>query len=127
MPGDLDFRRLERIQIVACGTSYIAGMIGKYLIEQLADLPVDVEIASEFRYRQPALRPGSLVIAMSQSGETADTLAALRYCKAKGMKSAVVVNAPNRPWPARSTWSGRSIAAPRSAWPRPRPSPPRSA
>ena len=93
MPGDLDFKALERIQIVACGTSYIAGVIGKYLIEQLADLPVDVEIASEFRYRQPALRPGSLVIAMSQSGETADTLAALRYCKAKGMKSAVVVNA----------------------------------
>jgi glucosamine--fructose-6-phosphate aminotransferase (isomerizing) len=93
MPGGLDLAGLERIQIVACGTSYIAGVIGKYLIEQLADLPVDVEIASEFRYRQPALRPGSLVIAMSQSGETADTLAALRYCKAKGMKSAVVVNA----------------------------------
>ncbi|CAN5338431.1 glutamine--fructose-6-phosphate transaminase (isomerizing) [soil metagenome] len=93
MPGGLDLAALERIQIVACGTSYIAGVIGKYLIEQLADLPVDVEIASEFRYRQPALRPGSLVIAMSQSGETADTLAALRYCKAKGMKSAVVVNA----------------------------------
>ncbi|SFK18594.1 glutamine--fructose-6-phosphate transaminase (isomerizing) [Caulobacter sp. UNC279MFTsu5.1] len=93
VPGDIDFKALERIQIVACGTSYIAGVIGKYLIEQLADLPVDVEIASEFRYRQPALRPGSLVIAMSQSGETADTLAALRYCKAKGMKSAVVVNA----------------------------------
>jgi glucosamine--fructose-6-phosphate aminotransferase (isomerizing) len=93
MPGGLDLAGLERIQIVACGTSYIAGVIGKYLIEQWADLPVDVEIASEFRYRQPALRPGSLVIAMSQSGETADTLAALRYCKAKGMKSAVVVNA----------------------------------
>ncbi|MGR4866857.1 glutamine--fructose-6-phosphate transaminase (isomerizing) [Caulobacter sp. LARHSG274] len=93
MPGGLDLAGLERIQVVACGTSYIAGVIGKYLIEQLADLPVDVEIASEFRYRQPALRPGSLVIAMSQSGETADTLAALRYCKAKGMKSAVVVNA----------------------------------
>ncbi|KAI6244416.1 Glutamine--fructose-6-phosphate transaminase (isomerizing) [Aphelenchoides fujianensis] len=93
VPGDVDFAALDRIQIVACGTSYIAGVVGKYLIEQLADLPVDVEIASEFRYRTPALRPGSLVIAMSQSGETADTLAALRYCKAKGMKSAVVVNA----------------------------------
>ncbi len=93
MPAGLGLADLERIQIVACGTSYIAGVIGKYLIEQLADLPVDVEIASEFRYRQPALRPGSLVIAMSQLGETADTLAALRYCKAKGMKSAVVVNA----------------------------------
>jgi glucosamine--fructose-6-phosphate aminotransferase (isomerizing) len=93
MPEALGLAKLERIQIVACGTSYIAGVIGKYLIEQLADLPVDVEIASEFRYRQPALRPGSLVIAMSQSGETADTLAALRYCQAKGMRSAVVVNA----------------------------------
>jgi glucosamine--fructose-6-phosphate aminotransferase (isomerizing) len=93
VPGDIDFSALERIQIVACGTSYIAGVIGRYLIEQLADLPVDVEIASEFRYRQPALRPGSLVIAMSQSGETADTLAALRYCMERGMKSAAIVNA----------------------------------
>ncbi len=93
MPGGIDFTRLDRIQIVACGTSYIAGLLGKYLIEQLADLPVDVEIASEFRYRQPALSAGSLVIAMSQSGETADTLAALRFCQAKGMRSAAVVNA----------------------------------
>lgn len=93
MAGDIDFAALDRIQIVACGTSYIAGLIGKYLIEQMADLPVDVEIASEFRYREPALRPNTLAIAMSQSGETADTLAALRYCQAKGMKSAAVVNA----------------------------------
>ncbi len=93
VPGDIDWARLERIQIVACGTSYIAGMVGRYLIEQLADLPVDVEIASEFRYRQPAIRANALAIAMSQSGETADTLAALRYCQAAGMKSAVVVNA----------------------------------
>jgi len=93
VPGGVDFAALDRIQIVACGTSYIAGLLGKYLIEQLADLPVDVEIASEFRYRQPALSPKALVIAMSQSGETADTLAALRYCMAKGMKSAAVVNA----------------------------------
>jgi glutamine---fructose-6-phosphate transaminase (isomerizing) len=93
VPGGVDFAALERIQIVACGTSYIAGLIGKYLIEKHADLPVDVEIASEFRYREPALRPGALVIAMSQSGETADTLAALRYCQAKGMRSAAVVNA----------------------------------
>jgi glucosamine--fructose-6-phosphate aminotransferase (isomerizing) len=93
VPGGIDWASLERIQIVACGTSYIAGMIGRYLIEQLADLPVDVEIASEFRYRQPAIRANALAIAMSQSGETADTLAALRYCQAAGMKSAVVVNA----------------------------------
>ncbi|MBS0333862.1 MAG: glutamine--fructose-6-phosphate transaminase (isomerizing), partial [Proteobacteria bacterium] len=93
MPGGVDLAALKRIQIVACGTSYIAGLLGKYAIEQLADLPVDVEIASEFRYREPALVDGSLVIAMSQSGETADTLAALRYCMGKGMQSAAVVNA----------------------------------
>ncbi len=93
VPGGIDFAALGRIQIVACGTSYIAGLLGKYLIEELADLPVDVEIASEFRYRQPALRSDALVIAMSQSGETADTLAALRYCQSKGMRSAAVVNA----------------------------------
>ena len=93
VPGGIDFAAIERIQIVACGTSYIAGMVGKYLIEQLADLPVDVEIASEFRYRSPALRSGSLAIAMSQSGETADTLAALRLCMSKGMRTAAVVNA----------------------------------
>ncbi|HEX3366738.1 glutamine--fructose-6-phosphate transaminase (isomerizing) [Phenylobacterium sp.] len=93
MPGGVDFAALERIQVVACGTSYIAGLLGKYLIEQLADLPVDVEIASEFRYREPALKPGTLAIGMSQSGETADTLAALRLCQAKGMQTAAVVNA----------------------------------
>ncbi len=93
MPGDINFGALDRIQIVACGTSFIAGMVGKYLIERLADLPVDIEIASEFRYREPALRAGSLAIAMSQSGETADTLAALRLCQQKGLKTAAVVNA----------------------------------
>jgi len=92
VPGGIDFATLERVQIVACGTAYLAGMLGKYLIEQLADLPVDVEVASEFRYREPSLKAGSLAIAISQSGETADTLAALRYCQAKGMKSAALVN-----------------------------------
>ena len=92
IPGGFDFAALQRIQIVACGTAYIAGLIGKYLIEQLADLPVDVEVASEFRYREPSLSSASLAIAISQSGETADTLAALRYCQAKGMKSAALVN-----------------------------------
>ncbi|MDP3854879.1 glutamine--fructose-6-phosphate transaminase (isomerizing) [Phenylobacterium sp.] len=93
IPGDIDFAKLDRIQIVACGTAYIAGLLGKYMIEQLAGLPVDVEIASEFRYRNPALSAQSLAIAISQSGETADTLAALRHCKAHGMKSAALVNA----------------------------------
>jgi glucosamine--fructose-6-phosphate aminotransferase (isomerizing) len=89
----IDFAALDRIQIVACGTSWIAGMIGRYLIEDLADLPVDVEIASEFRYRNPSLRPNALAIAMSQSGETADTLAAFRHCAEAGMKTAAIVNA----------------------------------
>jgi glucosamine--fructose-6-phosphate aminotransferase (isomerizing) len=93
IPGGIEFAKLDRIQIVGCGTAYYAGLLGKYLIERLAGLPVDVEVASEFRYREPALNAGSLVIAMSQSGETADTLAALRYCQAKGMRSAAVVNA----------------------------------
>ncbi|THD81862.1 MAG: glutamine--fructose-6-phosphate transaminase (isomerizing) [Phenylobacterium sp.] len=93
VPGEVDWAGLARIQIVACGTSFIAGLLGKYLIEQLADLPVDVEIASEFRYRQPALQANSLAIAMSQSGETADTLAALRYCQKRGMRTVAVVNA----------------------------------
>ena len=93
MPGDIDFAKLDRIQVVGCGTAYLAGLMGKYLIEQLADLPVDVEVASEFRYRSPALRANTLVVGISQSGETADTLAALRLCKGKGLQTAVVVNA----------------------------------
>ena len=92
--GDIDLAKLERIQIVACGSAHIAGLIGKYLIERLADLPVDIDVASEFRYREPALRPGTLVLAISQSGETADTIAALRYCQARGMVSAAIINAP---------------------------------
>ena len=92
--GDVDFAKIERIQIVACGSAYIAGLIGKYLIERLADLPVDIDVASEFRYRDPALRPGTLTLAISQSGETADTLAALRYCQARGLASAAIINAP---------------------------------
>ncbi|HEX4179700.1 MAG TPA: glutamine--fructose-6-phosphate transaminase (isomerizing) [Caulobacteraceae bacterium] len=94
-PGAVDFTKIERLQIVACGTASYAGLIGKYLIERLADIPVDVEIASEFRYREPSLRPGTLAVAVSQSGETADTLAALRYCKAKGLMTAAIVNAPD--------------------------------
>jgi glucosamine--fructose-6-phosphate aminotransferase (isomerizing) len=89
----VDLAKIDRIQMVGCGTAYLAGLVGKYLIEPLADLPVDVDVASEFRYRQPALRENTLMVAISQSGETADTLAALRYCKDKGLKTAVVVNA----------------------------------
>ncbi len=91
-PGDFDFKAVERIQIVACGTAFYAASIARYTFERLAGLPCDVEIASEFRYREPAVTPGTLAIAVSQSGETADTLAALRWCQSKGLKTAAIVN-----------------------------------
>ena len=92
-PGAFDFAAIQRIQIVACGTAYYAGLTAKYLFERMAGLPVDVEVASEFRYRDPAVAPGTLALAISQSGETADTLAALKWCKAKGLATAALVNA----------------------------------
>ncbi|MFN3352470.1 MAG: glutamine--fructose-6-phosphate transaminase (isomerizing) [Brevundimonas sp.] len=91
-PEGLDFAGISRLQIVACGTAYYAGMIGRYAFERIAGLPCDVEIASEFRYRSPALMPGTLAVAVSQSGETADTLASLKWCKAEGFRTAAVVN-----------------------------------
>jgi glucosamine--fructose-6-phosphate aminotransferase (isomerizing) len=92
-PDAFDFTGVDRLQILACGTASYAGLIGKYMIESLAGLPVDVEVASEFRYRNPAVSPRTLAVAISQSGETADTLAALRWCKEKGLATAAVVNA----------------------------------
>jgi glucosamine--fructose-6-phosphate aminotransferase (isomerizing) len=89
----LNFEAADRLQIVACGTASYAGLIGRYAFERLAGLPTDVEIASEFRYREPALGPGALALAVSQSGETADTLAALRWCKARNLVTAALVNA----------------------------------
>jgi glucosamine--fructose-6-phosphate aminotransferase (isomerizing) len=90
--GEVDFTAYDRVQIVACGTAGYAGLIGKYLFERIAGLPVDVEAASEFRYREPAVAPKTLAVAVSQSGETADTLAALRWCKAQGFTTAAIVN-----------------------------------
>jgi len=92
VPADLDFSKFDRIIIIACGTACYAGMVAKYWFEQAAGLAVDVDIASEFRYRDPVLSKNSLFIAVSQSGETADTLAALRYCKEAGVKTAALVN-----------------------------------
>jgi glucosamine--fructose-6-phosphate aminotransferase (isomerizing) len=92
-PAEVDFKAVRRLQIVACGTANYAGQIGKYLFERLAGLPCDVEVASEFRYRAPALEEGALAVAVSQSGETADTLAALRWCKEQGLTTAAIVNA----------------------------------
>lgn len=91
---DFDLKDIKRITIVACGTSYYAGMVAKYWCETFARVPVDLDFASEFRYREPVFEPGGLALFISQSGETADTLAALRHCKENGQKIAVVVNVP---------------------------------
>jgi glutamine---fructose-6-phosphate transaminase (isomerizing) len=87
-----DLASVKRVTIVACGTSYYAGSVAKYWIEKLARVPVEVEIASEFRYRQPVLVPGDMAVFISQSGETADTLAALRYCRDAGLHTVALVN-----------------------------------
>jgi glucosamine--fructose-6-phosphate aminotransferase (isomerizing) len=87
-----DFAGVERVWIVACGTSWHAGLVGKYLLEELARIPVQVDIASEFRYRDPLIGKGDLFLAISQSGETADTLAAAREARAKGARAVSIVN-----------------------------------
>ncbi|MBB4362914.1 glucosamine--fructose-6-phosphate aminotransferase (isomerizing) [Bradyrhizobium sp. CIR18] len=89
-----DFKSIQRISITACGTASYAGHIAKYWFERLARLPVEIDVASEFRYREAPLRRGDLAIVISQSGETADTLAALRYAKDQGMHTISVVNVP---------------------------------
>ena len=90
--SDDDLRRVERMAIVACGTSWHAGLVGKFLIERLARMPVEVDYASEFRYRSPLVDDKTLPLYISQSGETADTLAALREAKAKGVKTLGICN-----------------------------------
>ena len=91
---EFDLSSIKRVTIVACGTSFYAGMVAKYWFEQFARVPVDLDVASEFRYRAPVMEPGGLMIVISQSGETADTLAALRHAKAEGQTIAAVVNVP---------------------------------
>ena len=89
------FEKVEHVQIVACGTSYHSGMVARYWFEEIAGVSCDVEIASEFRYRKSVVRPNSLLITLSQSGETADTLAALRLAKESGyMSSLAICNVP---------------------------------
>src|SRR5262245_13134137 len=90
-----DFRALKRISIAACGTAYYAGMVARYWFEQFAHLPIDVDIASEFRYREVPLDAGALSIFISQSGETADMLASLRYAREHGQHVLSVVNVPS--------------------------------
>ena len=92
--ADADLSTVKRLTIVACGTSFYAGLVAKYWVEQFARVPVDIDVASEFRYREPVLEPGGLALFISQSGETADTLAALRHARSQGQRIAVVVNVP---------------------------------
>jgi glucosamine--fructose-6-phosphate aminotransferase (isomerizing) len=89
---DHELKQVERLCVVACGTALHAGIIARYLVEGLAGVPVDVDFASEFRYRTPRLAPGTLALAISQSGETADTLAALRRAKELGARTAAICN-----------------------------------
>ena len=91
---DFDLSAIKRVTIVACGTSFYAGMVAKYWFEQFARVAVDIDVASEFRYRAPVMEDGGLMIVISQSGETADTLAALRHAKSEGQTIAAVVNVP---------------------------------
>ena len=92
LPDGLDFADLDRVTLVGCGTAHLAGHVAKYWFEQLAGLPCDIDVASEFRYREPPLSDRSLFIAVSQSGETADTLAALHYARGKVARTVGLVN-----------------------------------
>lgn len=91
--SDNQLKSIKNIYIVACGTAYHAGMVGKYVIEKLSGIPVTVDAASEFRYREPILQKGTLIVSVSQSGETADTLAAVRDARARGAKAITICNA----------------------------------
>ena len=110
-----DLEKIEKIYIVACGTAYHAGVVGKYLLEKLARIPVEVDVASEFRYRDPIINDKNLVIIISQSGETLDTLFALREAKKKGARVLSIVNVVGSSIARDSddvlyTWAGPEIA-----------------
>ena len=94
LPEALDFGGVDRVTMVACGTASYACHVAKYWFEQVAGIPADVDVASEFRYREPPIPPRTLAVFVSQSGETADTLAALRYCQGKAALNLAVVNVP---------------------------------
>lgn len=112
---DDELKNIKKIHIVACGSAYHAGVTGKYVIEGLARVPVEVDLASEFRYRNPILEEGAMVIVISQSGETADTLAALREAKKRGFKVLGIVNVVGSSIAREAdnvmyTWAGPEIA-----------------
>ncbi len=96
LPTDLpfNFKDIQRVSISACGTAYLAGLTAKYWLERFARLPVEIDVASEFRYREAPMRKGDLALFVSQSGETADTLASLRYAKEQGQHVVSIVNVP---------------------------------
>lgn len=113
--SDEELRSVKKIHIVACGSAYHTGVTGKYVLENLARIPVEVDVASEFRYRDPILEEGSMVIVISQSGETADTLAALRESKARGFRVLGIVNVVGSSIAREAdaclyTWAGPEIA-----------------
>lgn len=107
-----DLKDVTRLTIVACGTSYYAGLVGKYWIESVARVPVDIDVASEFRYRRPVMEQGGVSLFISQSGETADTLAALRYCKEQGQKIVSIVNVPTSTMARESDCVLKTLAGP---------------
>lgn len=113
--GDEEIRGIRKIHVVACGSAYHAGVTGKYVLEGLARIPVEVDLASEFRYRDPILEEGAMVIVISQSGETADTLAALREAKRRGFPVLGIVNVVGSSIAREAdnvmyTWAGPEIA-----------------
>ncbi len=110
-----ELSKIEKIFIIACGTAYHAGLIGKMAIEKIAGIPVEVDVASEFRYRDPLLNPNQLAIVISQSGETADTLAGLRMARSKGLKVLAITNVVGSSVSREAdrvlyTWAGPEIA-----------------
>jgi glucosamine--fructose-6-phosphate aminotransferase (isomerizing) len=109
---NFDLAKIKKITIVACGTSYYAGLAGKYLIEQIANVEVEVDIASEFRYRKAPFRDDNLMIFISQSGETADTLAALKYAKQNQQKVLSIVNVAHSTMAQLSDVAIRTLAGP---------------
>jgi glutamine---fructose-6-phosphate transaminase (isomerizing) len=116
------FINARRIIIVGCGTSWHAGLVGEYLFEDLARIPVEVEYASEFRYRNPVIYEDDLVIAISQSGETADTLAAVELAKSKGATIIGICNVVGPPLRGPPMPAPIPMRVPRSVWLPPRPS-----
>jgi len=109
---DLDTKAIKRIVFIACGTSFHASLVGEFLVESLARIPVEVDLASEFRYRDPILGPGDLVVAVSQSGETLDTMEAIREAKKKGAKVLAISNVLESSIPRLSDYAFYTHAGP---------------